>query len=395
MQTLLRRSLLPLLCLLLSLSVARTGAARQGHARGWVENADDIAAFLKQAEVVAIEDIGTGVTSPKRARLAPGGPVDSFVWKAITPGRYSGYWESYKAEIAAYELDKLIGLHMVPVTVERQVAGRPGAAMMWLEPARSFGDLGGLPTPPSAYVGMWNLQLVRAKMFDNLIYNIDPNLGNWLVDPSWNVFLIDHSRAFTEGEALTHEITRVDPDLWNVMQALDEPTLTAALGQWLTETEIRAILRRRDLMATAIDALLEEREDADVYVRATEIPPVVEPGNPANADEDRAFGNRATSALETLPYLPPASALQWSGEVVLLADYQGTYADTARRGLDGGCTIGLVTRRRLICLAPDARDPGPYRRLLALVGQRVEIVGTATVGREFTTVAPSTSRPLP
>ena len=30
-------------------------------------------------------------------------------------------------------------------------------------------------------------------MFDNLIGNIDPNLGNWLLDEEWNIILIDHS----------------------------------------------------------------------------------------------------------------------------------------------------------------------------------------------------------
>ena len=30
-------------------------------------------------------------------------------------------------------------------------------------------------------------QITRAKMFDNLIGNLDPNLGNWLVDPEWNL----------------------------------------------------------------------------------------------------------------------------------------------------------------------------------------------------------------
>ena len=39
-------------------------------------------------------------------------------------------------------------------------------------------------------------------MFDNLIGNIDPNLGNWLVDPSWNLILIDLTRAFTTTKEL-------------------------------------------------------------------------------------------------------------------------------------------------------------------------------------------------
>ena len=72
-------------------------------------------------------------------------------------------------------------------------------------------------------------QLTRAKMFDNLIGNIDPNLGNWLVDPAWNLILIDHTRAFTTTRNLYHQLSQSDPELWAKMEALDAPSLTAAL----------------------------------------------------------------------------------------------------------------------------------------------------------------------
>ena len=41
-----------------------------------------------------------------------------------SPGPPNGYWESYKSEIAAYELDKLLGMDMVPPSVEKRVEGR-------------------------------------------------------------------------------------------------------------------------------------------------------------------------------------------------------------------------------------------------------------------------------
>ena len=66
-------------------------------------------------------------------------------WKAIKPGRKDGYWESYKSEIAAYELDKLLGLGMIPPTVEKRVKGELGAAVMWASPTKSFKELGGVP----------------------------------------------------------------------------------------------------------------------------------------------------------------------------------------------------------------------------------------------------------
>jgi hypothetical protein len=92
-------------------------------------------------------------------------------------------------------------------------------------------------------------------MFDNLIGNIDPNLGNWLVDPAWNLILIDHTRAFTDTKQLYHQLVQIDPTLWDKMRALDETTLTTTLGEWLDKGQIKAILQRRDKMQQVIDKL--------------------------------------------------------------------------------------------------------------------------------------------
>jgi hypothetical protein len=236
-------------------------------ARIWTEQRRDIEEYLRTADVVKIDKINVGVTTPRRAYTAPGGPVESFTWKPIAPGRYNGYWESYKSEIAAYELDKVLALDMFPPVVERKVDGQLGAAVMWVSPTKSFKQLGGIPRPPPAERERWNMQIIRAKMIDDLIANTDPNLGNWLVDPAWNIILIDHSRAFTSTQKMTHELTRIDADLWARMQALDQNGLAAALGAWLSKDEIDALLRRRDTMKTNIDKLVAKRGEAEVFVR--------------------------------------------------------------------------------------------------------------------------------
>ena len=38
---------------------------------------------------------------------------------------------------------------------------------------------------------MWHVRL-----FDQLIYNVDRNLGNLVIDKNWTIWMIDHSRAF-------------------------------------------------------------------------------------------------------------------------------------------------------------------------------------------------------
>jgi hypothetical protein len=259
-----RLLVLPTTCVVLALSstaaLIAQGPGSQS-ARTWLGREAEIEGFLKSAKVVDIAEIGVGVTRPRRAKLAPGGPVETMAWKAIKPGRYSGYWESYKSEIAAYELDKHFGLGMIPPTVERTVNGDTGAAVMWASPTQSFKDLGGVPgqkgvkAPPPARMGIWNQQILRAKMFDNLIGNLDPNLGNWLVDPEWNLILIDHTRAFTSTRNLYHPMTSVDIELWDKMNALDQATLEKVVGAWLDGSAIRGILERRDKMREAVAKL--------------------------------------------------------------------------------------------------------------------------------------------
>ena len=214
------------------------------------------------------EPIGIGVTSPDWMYLAPGGPVARGVFKDIRPGIYRGHFESYKAEISAYELDKLLGLQMVPPTVEKRVKGDLGMAAMEVTSAETVRSLGVFPTPPVAKTAWRTIQLTRAKMFDNPINNRDPNEGNWMIDPAWNIILIDHSRAFRTGTDLPHEMAFIDRDLWHRIEQLDEATLRDSLGGWLSDREVRAILERREVMAEEIGRLVAEaaRGDLDVFV---------------------------------------------------------------------------------------------------------------------------------
>ena len=236
----------------------------------WIGRHLEFETFLRNANPIGdMEPIPVGVTSPKKVTLEPGGPVGAVAWKPVRPGwSRAGYYESYKAEIAAYEIDKLIALDMVPPTVEKRIGGEVGAAVMWVTGVATFAALGNaIQSPPRQLAARWNRQLVRAMMFDNLIGNEDPNLGNWLRDDQWNLILIDHSRALTPKRDLYHKMNQIDVVLWERMKALDEAQLSAALAQWLRTSEIRAILQRRDRMQQAIDRLVKEKGEAAVLIR--------------------------------------------------------------------------------------------------------------------------------
>ena len=240
---------------------AAAQATESTSAKVWEGRNTQFEEFMRTAPFVRVEEVPIGVTRPMRGYFEPGGLVASAAWKVLPPGRPAGYWESYKSEIAAYELDKLLGLGMVPPSVEKRWKGDLGAAILWLKPVRPWREVQDLPKPAK-----WNRIAVQMKMFDNLICNTDRNAGNLLVDLDWNLYLIDHSRAFITDKKLVSVMTRVDRELWKKMLALDEPTLSAALGKWLDGGSIRALLRRRDDMKRVVDDLVAKYGD-QAYVQ--------------------------------------------------------------------------------------------------------------------------------
>jgi phosphoinositide 3-/4-kinase-like protein len=247
-------------------AAAASASARAGEAlsaKTWLGHAAEIERHLLSADIVRMEAIGTGVTKPQRAHLAPAAPFESLVWKPLAPGMRGGYQESYKSEIAAYELDKLLALNMVPPAVERRIDGDAGAAIMWLEGTRSVKETGGkVPTGPQ-----FGRPLRVMQMFDNLIGNADRNAGNILIDGANNVILIDHSRAFIASDTLPWKFERVDGELWPKFKALTAQELKTTLGQWVDDEAIRGMIARRDRMAREVDKLTAKKGAAATIIQ--------------------------------------------------------------------------------------------------------------------------------
>ena len=246
-----QRSPVLVACVAILLDARGQTAATQGPtARIWVGRHHEIEEFLRTAECVSMEALGPNRVA--RCVFPPGGLVARMAWRSLPPGTYRGFRESYNAEIAAYELDKLLAMDMVPPTVERQLQGNNGAAQVWVENA--FGvKADELPGPPRR--AHWEGQLLRMTIFDNLIGNRDRNKGNMLRDAGWNLILIDHSRAFGDGPELPRKLLRIDEGYWARIESLTRGQLDAALRPWLGESEIGAILDRRERMRAEIKSL--------------------------------------------------------------------------------------------------------------------------------------------
>jgi hypothetical protein len=230
--------------------------------KAWIGHEAEVEEYLKTAKVVKFNDVPVGVTRPRRGFFEPGGPVNSIVFKALMPSRKTGFWESYKSEIAAYELDKLLGLGMVPPTVEKKIDGAYGSAQFWVEHCTLLRERDTATAPD---IGAWNRQVYRQRVWDNLVANIDRNQGNLLVDQAWNLILIDHSRAFTGTMQMPFPMRKIDRELYAKLKELDEVTLKERLGKLLLDGP-KPILKRRDKIVENFEKLIAQYGEAAVLI---------------------------------------------------------------------------------------------------------------------------------
>lgn len=230
--------------------------------RIWVGRHAEFEDCLKNAVVERSEQVPIGVTKPTRLIFKAGGICRAALFSSQFASRQSGYLESHDHRIAAYEVDKLLGLDMVPPTVARSATGRVGAAQLWIDGVVPYNTLkdGSSPDPDS-----WTRQLRRWRVFDNLIADIDRNAGNILVltDPVWSLVLVDHSRAFTNTTRMVFEMERIDRPFLDRLKALDKAGLDARVGKLVLDGS-RSILRRRDMIVAHFEKLAKAKGEDTV-----------------------------------------------------------------------------------------------------------------------------------
>lgn len=229
-------------------------------------------AFLREAEVVGEERMSfeRGVTEPWKLTLRQGREVRHAIWKDAT-GVRGGYLEGWRYEIAAYVMDKLLDLGLVPPTVQRTRQGSPGSCQLWIDGTELFRDLFKKPENQEAFRSEeWKEIGYLAQFFDNLIGNEDRHTGNVLVTRHFRGLLIDHSRTFRVGRAYVEGIPfsekNVPPDelmrrlpraLVERTAALEEKDMRQALKDLLSETEIQAVLARRALLLREVRRIVD------------------------------------------------------------------------------------------------------------------------------------------
>lgn len=231
--------------------------------------------FLRTAKIVDSRQLpkSEGVTQPYELTLEKDGVRHKALWKNALGERVGGYKETWKGEIAAYRLSRHLGLHMVPPTVEREFQGDRGSCQMWLDHWITMAEVREKKlNPPGIKMNAFMKALFLHRAFDNLIYNIDRHLRNYLIMEDWRLILIDHSRSFgTTKKACNNLIydekykegpnfimAELPRAFVEALKALTPETVRTIVGEYLTDQEIACTISRRDLIIAWLDKRIKE-----------------------------------------------------------------------------------------------------------------------------------------
>jgi len=239
----------------------------------------EIEQFLLKAKVIKTKGIKKGVTGSMQATLSDGKLTHYAHIQTIDERKQQfvgdkggvefDFRDSWTFNIAGYKIDRLIGMNVVPVSVERNHGYSPAAYTWWLDDvkmdeeerlARKKENEKGKGPPKEAEppdVEKWNQQMQMVRVFDQLIGNVDRNLGNLIITNDWRLWPIDHTRAFRTNKQLKVEanVTRCDRAVLERMKALDKATLTRETGKYLSTFQIDAVLARRDAIVKRLEGL--------------------------------------------------------------------------------------------------------------------------------------------
>ncbi len=236
---------------------------------------EQIKQFLLTAKVVKSRHTSKGITDPWRLTLTDGTVTHDASFQAVdehkatmqlASGTELVFVDSYKYNIAAYQLAELLGLDdVLPVYVERKWEGNPGSLSWWLpakmdEVERHKQKL----TAPDA--DAWNNQMYKIRVLNQLVYDTDINLTNVLIGEDWKIWRVDFTRAFRLHKDLkdSKDLVRCERQLFDKLKTLDGNELAAKTKGYLTKEEVKAVMARRDKIVAYFQTLISEKGEKEV-----------------------------------------------------------------------------------------------------------------------------------
>lgn len=268
-------------CVLLSAFCFAAGEAGEpGSVIGVPLEGDEAVAFLAGAEVVGEPESfdEAALTGPVRVSLTDGVRTFRAVFKhedtKYQEFRFSDGREvrqardSYRHEIAAYEVDRMLGLGVVPPCVERKIGSRTGSLCFWVEGSMTEAERrtrGLQSTDPVRYKG----QLREIELFQQFIGDLDySDLRNLVVDERLRIHKVDSSMAFDANPELLTGLysSRMSRRLLEALEALEKKTLNERLKPWLHKDQRSALWERRDrILKRAGQLVADYGEERTLY----------------------------------------------------------------------------------------------------------------------------------
>ena len=218
--------------------------------------------FLSKAKIKQSKDAKKGTTGTSRVTLTDGAFTHDASVQTIDESKQLflnevGFKDSYKFNIAGWKVARLVGIEdMVPLSVKRNYEGKPAAYTWWIDNVMMDETERRAKNTQAPDINTWNQENNIMQVFDQLIYNVDRNQTNMMIDQGWHLWLIDHSRSFRVSKTLKDPsvLKAIDRTMLAKMKTLDEAVLTKELGKDVTKTEIQGLLARRDLLVKVFEA---------------------------------------------------------------------------------------------------------------------------------------------
>lgn len=238
---------------------------------------DEVIEFLSEAEVVRSEPVGSGTTAPIRVLLERDGVLAWAQFQDVDEehervrlgnGEYAMHLtDSYRNDCAAYEMARLLGIDNVPPMVPRRLGQQDGRLQLWLAGVFTEGERRARNRQPPRRFD-WMARVQTMYLFDDVIGNVDRNMGNILLSEDFDMWLIDHTRAFQRRAEPRHldEIGWVDRTVWERLRGLDRARVEERLGPYVSGFEIDAVMRRVEIVVRHVESLIETRGEDAVLV---------------------------------------------------------------------------------------------------------------------------------
>jgi hypothetical protein len=114
------------------------------------------------------------------------------------------------------------------------------------------------------------------RVFDQLIYDTDDNLTNFLITPDYHLWRIDFTRAFRMQKDLKSaaDLVKCDRRLLAKLRELNKPALKALMKGYITDMQIDGLLARRDKIVQFFESEIAKKGEGAVLF---DIPRTSEP----------------------------------------------------------------------------------------------------------------------